>query len=77
MADTSTIGCNFLLCGVDEVKKIASDLYPKQRTGKECKKTECERYEAYMAWQCGTGSLNFCMSCKNAHVSQFKKKRNT
>jgi hypothetical protein len=59
------------------VKKIASDLYPKQRTGKECKKTECERYEAYKAWQCGTGSLNFCMSCKNAHVSQFKKKQNT
>ena len=25
--------------GDEEVKKIASDLYPKQRTGKECKKT--------------------------------------
>lgn len=53
---------------------ISSDLYPKQRGGKECKKTECERYEDYKSWQCGTGSLNFCMSCKNAHVSQFKKK---
>jgi len=66
---------NELLGGVIEVKTIASDLYPKQRTGKECKKTECERYEDYKAWQCGTMSLSFCMNCKNAHVSQFKKKQ--
>jgi len=56
--------------------KGSDELYPKQRTGKECNKTDCERHDAYKAWQCGTGSLNFCMNCKYAHVSQFKKKIN-
>ena len=48
--------------------------YPKQRTGKECKKIDCERHESYIQWRCSDSSLNFCMDCKNAHVSQFKKK---
>lgn len=48
--------------------------YPKPRTGQECRKTNCIRYEAYVKWSCGTSSLNFCMNCKWAHVSQFKAK---
>ena len=59
------------------MKKIVSNAYPKERTGKECKKTDCARYEAYKAWNCGDGELSFCMNCKNAHISQFKKKQNT
>lgn len=46
--------------------------YPKPRTGKECKKVECERYKDYLAWDCVNSNLQFCMSCKNAHVSQYK-----
>ena len=57
--------------------KISSDYHPKQRSDNQCEKTSCDRYEAYKAWQCGTHSLNFCMNCKHAHVSQFKKKQNT
>lgn len=49
--------------------------YPKQRTGKECKKIDCERHESYIQWRCSDSSLNFCMNCKNSHVSQFKKKQ--
>ena len=52
-----------------------NDNYPKERTGRECKKVECVRYEDYKLWQCGTASLNFCMNCKNSHVSQFKRKK--
>jgi hypothetical protein len=48
----------------------------KQRTGKECKKTECVRYDDYKRWQCGTLTLNVCMNCKHAHVSQFERKPN-
>ncbi len=51
-----------------------NDLYPKQRTGKECKKTDCDRHKNYVAWQCGTSSLSFCIECKHAHVSQYKRK---
>ena len=51
-----------------------NDLYPKQRTGEECKRTECERHKHYVAWQCGTSSLNFCVECKHAYVSQYKRK---
>ena len=47
--------------------------YPKQRSGKECKKTDCERHKDYLEWRPGTPSLKFCMECKNAHVSQYKK----
>lgn len=48
--------------------------YPKDRTGKECKKTDCDRHENYVAWKCGTSSLQFCMNCKHAHLSQYKRK---
>ena len=51
-----------------------NELYPKPRTGKECKKTDCDRHKNYVAWQCGTSSLGFCMECKHAHVSQYKRK---
>jgi hypothetical protein len=51
-----------------------NQFYPKQRTGKECKKTGCERYDAYVAWKPGTTGLDFCMNCKHAHVSQYKSK---
>ena len=54
-----------------------SRFYPKTRTGKECKKVECARYEDYIKWDCQSSSLNFCMECKNAHVSQFKRKEAT
>lgn len=54
--------------------KNYDEFYPKQRTGKECKKTDCARYKNFVAWQCGTSSLNFCMECKHAHVSQYKRK---
>ena len=50
-----------------------NDHYPKPRTGKECKKTDCDRHKNYVAWQCGTSSLNFCTECKHAHVSQYKR----
>lgn len=58
-------------------KIIATDYssyYPKHRKGDECKKVNCARYEDYKAWKCGTNSLDFCMNCKNAHVSQYKRK---
>jgi len=48
----------------------------KQRTGKECKKTECGRYDSYKRWQCGDSNLNECMNCKWAFVSQFIRKPN-
>ena len=51
-----------------------NDHYPKSRTGKECKKTDCDRHKNYVEWQCGTLSLNFCVECKHAHVSQYKRK---
>ena len=50
-----------------------SKFHPKKRTGKECKKVECDRHEDYVRWQCGSASLNFCMECKHAHVSQYKR----
>ena len=58
------------------MKDFYAQFHPKPRKGDECKKTECARYEDYKAWQCGTANLNFCMNCKNAHVSQYKKKEN-
>ncbi len=51
-----------------------SEYFPKQRTGKECKKTNCARYESYEAWKSGDLNLAFCMQCKNAHISQYKTK---
>jgi hypothetical protein len=54
-----------------------SKFYPKGRTGKECKKINCARYESYEKWNWGDSSLNFCIECKNAHVSQYKAKEIT
>ena len=51
-----------------------SRFYPKARTGKECSKIECERHDDYIAWKFGKSSLKFCMECKHAHVSQYKRK---
>ena len=48
--------------------------YPKQRTGKECKKTDCDRHKDYVAWSCGNSALEFCMNCKHAHISQYKRR---
>ena len=48
--------------------------YPKPRTGKECKKTDCARHQDYVAWQPCNPNLNFCMNCKHAHLSQYKRK---
>jgi len=48
----------------------------KQRTGKECKKTDCARYASYVRWQCGDSNLRACMNCRWAHVSQFIRKPN-
>lgn len=53
-----------------------SQFHPKPRTGKECKKTECERYKSYVAWNCGNPDLKFCMACRHSHVSQYKRKLN-
>ena len=47
--------------------------YPKAKNGDECKKTTCERYDDYKTWRIGSNSLNFCINCKHAHVSQYKK----
>jgi len=49
-----------------------SKFHPKARTGKECKKVKCERYNDYLAWRLGSDALEYCMACKNAHVSQYK-----
>ena len=48
--------------------------YPKKRTGKECKKVQCKRYDSYKAWSCGDDNLKFCMECRNAHISQYTPK---
>ena len=50
-----------------------SKFHPKPRTGKECKKVECERHADYLAWNCGNSNLKFCMECKHAQVSQYKR----
>ena len=53
-----------------------SKFFPKERTGKECKKTDCDRHTDYVKWDCwgGNPNLPFCMNCKHSHVSQYKKK---
>lgn len=53
---------------------IYAQFYPKPRTGEECKKVDCERHNAYMTWSLGNRNLNFCINCKNAHISQYKRK---
>ena len=46
----------------------------KLRTGKECKKVKCKRYEACVKWDAFAGgdSLRICRNCKNAFVSQYE-----
>lgn len=39
-----------------------------------CKKTECIRHEAYKKWEIGNDALNYCIKCKHAHASQYKRK---
>lgn len=48
--------------------------YPKQRTGKECKQKSCARHLDYWTWDLGSENLKFCMNCRHAHVSQYKRK---
>jgi hypothetical protein len=64
------------MLGAGENMENYDKFYPKTRTGKECRKTDCDRHNDYVAWRCGTGgsSLDYCMNCKNAHVSQYKRK---
>lgn len=45
----------------------------KKRTGKECKKTNCEFYHIYSNRNPLTRCLSMCMECKNAYVSQYVK----
>jgi hypothetical protein len=47
----------------------------KLRTGKECKKFNCEVYITYANWakNLGNSILGRCMNCKYAHVSQYVK----
>ena len=53
---------------------MRENIYPKPRTGRECKKTGCARHSEYLAWENWKhGQLSFCMNCKYAHVSQYKK----
>lgn len=59
------------------MKDLYAQFHPKPRKGDECKKVECARYDDYKAWQCGSASLKFCMNCKNAHLSQYKKKESS
>ena len=54
-------------------KDYYAQFHPKPRTGKECKKVNCTRYESYIKWSGGDSNLKFCMECKNAHVSQYEK----
>lgn len=56
------------------MKDFYAQFHPKQRTGKECGKTECERHSDYVRWSPGTANLEFCMNCKHANISQFKRK---
>ena len=50
-----------------------SQFHPNSRNGKECKKVECERHKDYLTWNHGSNNLKFCMECKHAHTSQYKK----
>ena len=50
----------------------------KQRTGKECKKTNCKNYKYYSNWGKSMAyngrALEECMNCRNSFVSQYKSK---
>ena len=54
-----------------------TDQAMKLRTGKECKKVNCKNYEFYSHWfqNMPSGVLSECMECKNAHVSQYARKK--
>jgi len=54
-------------------KNYYASFHPKPRTGKECKKVNCERHKSYVEWKCGNSDLKFCMDCKHSHVSQYIK----
>lgn len=45
----------------------------KQRTGRECKKTNCTRHKDYLGWRYSNTDLQYCMECKHAHVSQYER----
>lgn len=49
----------------------------KRRTGKECKKVNCENYKYYSNWygHLGSSRLNVCRNCKNAFVSQYNREK--
>jgi hypothetical protein len=57
----------------EKIEEFYGKNHPKPRTGRDCKKTECERHKDYLSWTCGNSNLTFCMNCKHAHVSQYKK----
>lgn len=46
----------------------------KERTGKECKKKNCNNYQYYSNWfaNMGQGYLTRCRECKWSYVSQFE-----
>jgi hypothetical protein len=49
----------------------------KRRTGTECKKIDCENYDAYRNWPMHKkGDLSVCRECRNCFLSQYKKKNN-
>ena len=50
----------------------------KQRTGKECKKTNCKNYKYYSNWfsSLNRRELTECRFCRNAFVSQYAKEAN-
>jgi len=47
----------------------------KRRTSKECKKTDCIHYQnRCIPSGCPSGGhMQYCMNCRWAHVSQYKK----
>ena len=51
--------------------------HPKPRHSDTCKKVNCARYESYKKWDSQDSNLEFCMSCKHASVSQFKRKESS
>jgi len=50
---------------------MSYDFDGKRRTGKECKKVDCIHYAGRKTL--GHGHIQYCMNCRWAHVSQYKK----
>ena len=50
---------------------MSYDFDGNRRTGKECKKENCVHYEGRRI--IGSGHMPYCMNCRWAHVSQYKK----